>query len=356
MGGGALPGGVLTEEGNVPAAHAGSRPLRVAHLNDIAWVGSELVAALRRAGVEAQLVSPARPGAHGPGPVRGLLLPTRLLSLAVGAARARGLHPDVHHLHFARHGWVAPLLGGPYVLHCHGTDVRGTAPGSGWGRVVSAAMRGAAAVLYSTPDLAPWVAAYRPDGAFLPNPVDVSPPLPPPEPVADILVGVRLDPIKRPDLIAASLAEVLRLRPSTTVTLIDHGLQVDEVRRALGDAARVVPPVPHAAMKTLLLGHRAAVGWMGMGVMGNFELEAMAAALPTVAQFDYPDAYPAPPPLVDAADPRRAASALVDLLEDEPARAAWGAAGRAWVTQHHDPGRIAEQLVDVYASVLAARR
>ena len=313
------------------------------------------MAALRLGGIQAELVAPPRPGATLATPLSTLLLPSRLLALAGGALRARQFQADVYHLHYARHGWVAPLLGGPYVLHCHGTDVRDTLPGHGWGRVVAAAMRGAAAVLYSTPDLARWVAAYRADGQFLPNPIGVPAPIERPvEQTTDVLVGVRLDPIKGPDAIAQCLAEVVRLRPATTVTLIDHGSQVGRVQRALREVATTVSPVPHAAMPSLFARHRVAVGWMGLGVLGNFEFEAMAAGLPTAAHFGYPDAYTTAPPVIDAPEPVEQARALVELLDNEPARAAHGEASRAWVAEHHDPARIAQRLIGIYGSIIAA--
>jgi glycosyltransferase involved in cell wall biosynthesis len=327
------------------------------HLNDIAWVGSSQVAALRQAGVDAELIAPPRPGAASNGMVRELLLPVRLLALAGGALRARGRRADLVHLHYARHGWVAPLLGTPYVLQCHGTDVRATPPGRGWGRIVERAMRGAAAVLYSTPDLEPWVAAYRPDGQFLPNPIPL--PAPPARPAAlrsaDVLVGVRLDPIKGAEAIATLMAEVLRRRPRTSVTVIAHGSQVDRVRRALGRAGTLIPPVAHSRMAGLLADHRVAVGQIGVGILGNFELEAMAAGLPTAARFRFPDAYPSAPPVIDGEDVSDVARQLVEALDDDSVQAARGAASRAWIGEHHAPSRVAERLLAIYREALGAR-
>jgi glycosyltransferase involved in cell wall biosynthesis len=324
----------------------------VVHLNDIAWVGSSLVTALREAGTQAELVDPARPGGAGSGPARLILLPIRLLSLTWTALRVRRLKPDLVHLHYARHGWVAPLLGVPYVLHCHGTDVRATLPGRGWGRIVAPAMRGAAAVVYATPDLAPWVARYRPDGQFLPNPIPM-PSMPVTEIGADVLLGARLDPVKGATAIGELMAELLRRRPSTSVTLIAHGSGVDRLRGTLGGATTVIPPVPHAELTTLLAGHRAAVGQMEVGALGNFELEAMAAGLPTAARFRFPDAYAVPPPVIDGVDAADVARQLAELLDDEPSRVARGEASRAWVAEHHAPSKVAERLIGIYTSALA---
>ena len=313
-----------------------------------------MVAALRERGVDAELVDPARPGGTSSGPLRSLLLPVRWLTLAGATLGARRLDADVFHLHYARHGWVAPLLNAPYVLHCHGTDVNATLPGRGWGRIVARAMRGAAAVLYATPDLAPSVAAYRPDGEFMPNPIAVAPsPEAPADPTADVLLGVRLDPVKGTDAIAELMAEIMRRRPSTSVTLISHGSQVDRLRRVIGSAGTVISPVPHAAMGSLFASHRVAVGQMKVGALGTFELEAMAAGLPTAASFRFPDAYPVPPPVVDGNDLADVAGQLIELLDDQQMRNARGAASRGWVVDHHAPERVADRLIGIYASVLA---
>jgi hypothetical protein len=338
-----------------PEALEPASALRVLHLNDIAWVGSALVDALRQAGADAELLVPPRPGVGSPGPLRPLLLPMRLLALAGIALQARWRGPDLVHLHYARHGWVAPLLDRPYVLHCHGTDVRDTTPGRGWGRVVEPAMRRAAAVLYATPDLAGAMAAYRPDALFMPNPI----PIPDVAAVApartDVLLGVRLDAGKGAADIERLMAELLRVRPATTVTLVSHGAQADRLRRRLGAAATLAAPVPHASMPKLLAPHRVAVGQMHVGALGNYELEAMAAGLPTAARFRFPDAYPEAPPVIDGDDPAGVARELAMLLDDPDALRARGAASRQWVATHHAPPRIAERVLALYREIMARR-
>jgi phosphatidylinositol alpha-1,6-mannosyltransferase len=159
--------------------------------------------------------------------------------------------------------------------------------------------------------------------------------------------------VKGTDAIAELMAEVLRRRPSTSVSLISHGSQVDRLRRVIGSAGTVISPVPHAAMGALLARHRAAVGQMKAGSLGTFELEAMAAGLPTAARFRFPDAYPVPPPVIDGSDPADIAGQLIELLDDEAARNARGAASRGWVAEHHAPARVADRLIAIYASVLA---
>lgn len=80
----------------------------------------------------------------------------------------------VLHIHGGHLHAVASKARGPYILHLHGSDVRTFDPDmrgvanneSG----VAEAIRGAEVVLFSTPDLGPFIKSIRPDAMWLPNP------------------------------------------------------------------------------------------------------------------------------------------------------------------------------------------
>jgi glycosyltransferase involved in cell wall biosynthesis len=304
--------------------------------------------------VDATLHDPARPGATVRYPWKAGLLPLRLASVMATAAAVRREAPDVVHVHYARLGWAGPLTGRPFLVHCHGTDLRGVTPGSSWGRVTGPWLRAAAMVLYATPDLEGWARPFRQDAIFLPNPIPI-PEAATERAVAsqDLLVGVRLDPIKGPASIAATLAALRAIRPATTITIIGQGSEVQSALDATGGAARLIPPLAPDGMPALMADHRAAIGQMGIGAIGNYELESMAAGLPTVSIFRYPDAYDAPPPVIDEGDPVGTARRLAALLDDEPARLALAAAGKAWVRTHHAPAMVADRLLAIYRELLA---
>ena len=331
--------------------------MRIAHVNDIAFVGSTLTRALRVAGVEADLVEPFRAGATIPYPWKALTLPLRVAGLAAAGLRLRRRY-DIAHVHYARLGVVGPLSGLPYVVHCHGSDIRGVTPRSGWGFEVAPIFRGAARVYFSTPDLAPWVAAFRPDAVFLPNPIEV------PDRIVesggrgerDVLIGVRLDPIKGPEEIEATVRALVAIRPGTTFTVIDQGSHVGRVAAAAGSAARIIPPVPHDELPALFRAHRVAIGQMRVGAIGNFELEAMAAALPVASAFSYPDAYPERPPIVDGPSPADRADTLARLLDDPAACVTFGERAASWVAANHSTTAIAARLIADYAAILLTPR
>lgn len=333
---------------------AAERPLSVIHVNDIAFVGSTLVRGLRQAGVDARLIEPWRPGAAVVYPWKAPFVPLRIAALGRTAIALRRARPDLIHVHYARLGLLGPGSGRPFVLHCHGTDVRGIRTDSAWGRLIQPAMRAASAVLYATPDLAPDVHRFRDDATFLPNPIPAIAPSPPvTERMRDVLVGVRLDPLKGATLIAEIVRRLALVRPATTFTIIAHGSQVDIVRSAAGGNGQLISPLDHSSMPALFGRHRLAIGQMRIGAVGNYELEALAAGLPTAASFRFPGAYPGPPPLVDDDDPARVADRLARLLDDDRQRESLGRAGRDWVEAEHGPEVVVRRLLMVYASIMS---
>ncbi len=329
------------------------KPLRVAHVNDIASVGATLVAGLRAIGYKADLIDPPRPGARWRRPLRGLMAPVRIAALLAVVPRLWVGRYDIVHVHFAWKAVVGLLANRPLVVHCHGSDVRNVPTHSLRGAVTARVLRRAASVFYATPDLAAWVLPMRADARFLPNPIDTSSFRPSGEdPERDILVGVRLDPGKGVDEVGRLLAVIIAIRPSTTVTIVNLGSGVDAVRRIAGRWCVVIPAVPHDQMPGLLTRHRIAIGQFRVGALGNYELEALAAGLPVAAYYRFPQAYDEPPPLIPGADVLALGEDVSRLLDDDDARAVQGAAGRRWVLNHHERDMITAELAVAYAALL----
>ena len=94
----------------------------------------------------------------------------------------------------------------------------------------------------------------------------------------------------------AAIEQLLRDRPATTVTVVASGPLVPTARARLGGRALFVEPRRHRDMPQLLASHRVALGQFRLGILSQFELEAMACGTPIVATFRYPAAYDTPPP------------------------------------------------------------
>jgi glycosyltransferase involved in cell wall biosynthesis len=328
--------------------------MRIVHVNDYAAVASTLAQAQREQGHDVTVIDPTRAG-FGRGLIlRALLLPVRWGALLAVAVRLRRGHWDAIHIHYAWKGFVGVLAGRPFVLHCHGSDVRGIKPGSIRGRLNRLAERRAQLVYYSTPDLAVWVLPERPDAIFLPNPIDVSGfrPLEANDPARanrrDLLVGVRLDPIKGLETIVETLRLLARLRPATTVTIVSQGGGVAEAVAAAGPATQVVPRAPRSQLAGVLTAHRLSLGQFLVGAMGNYELEALAAGVPVVMRFDQAAAYASPPPLVNAATAADAARRICDLLDEPAALEELAVRGPGWVRENHDAKTLAARVLADY--------
>src|SRR5262245_53771029 len=130
--------------------------MRIAHVNDIAFVASTMVRGLQARGIDATLIKPPTPGASWTYPAKLLTIPIRAWPMASTAWHLRLDTAAIVHIHYATQAWPAMLSGRPFVVHCHGSDIRGVDPTSVVGRFLTPALHRAASVLYSTPDLASW--------------------------------------------------------------------------------------------------------------------------------------------------------------------------------------------------------
>ena len=324
--------------------------LRIVHVNDIASVASVLAEAQSRLGASVRVLDPPKPLAHLPYPWKVLSFPLRVVPLVAVVMDLRRDRAALVHIHYATQGVVGLGVGRRFVIHCHGSDIRGARPGSLRGAVLSTILRRAALVLYATPDLAADVGRFRRDAAYLPNPIDTAAFAPSRTPTRDVLMATKLDPVKGAGTAVEALARLLERRPATRITVIASGPMLDAVRSRLGHRARFIPPVEHARMPDLIRDHRVALGQFRLGILSQVELESLACGVPVVTWFDHPEAYEDQPPIVIAHEPGEIATRLAGLLDDEPGRAGLATAGRSWVIANHDSDRIAGRLDEAYRS------
>lgn len=318
------------------------------HVNDIAFVGSVLRDAQRRRGDSSELVDPPKPGAALAWPWKWISVALRLPILASTAMKVRRGGSDIAHIHYATQALVGPILGRPYVVHCHGTDIRGVAANAARGRLLHAMFSRASLVLYSTPDLAADACRLRRDALFLPNPIDVAAFASDGARDQDLLVAVRLDPVKGAEIAISAVERILAVRPATTITVVANGSMATDARARLGERVRFVDPVAHADMPRLIARHRVALGQFHLGILSQLELEAMACGTAVVTSFRYATAYDLPPPIEEASDPSQVARFACGLLDDDDRREALAERGREWVVAHHSADAVAERLDGLY--------
>jgi glycosyltransferase involved in cell wall biosynthesis len=317
--------------------------MRFVQVNDIASVASELAVALRKRGHEVDLLYPKLHGANLPPLGKIAVSPLRALDWLRLAWRVRRGHYDAVHIHYGYLGIVGLLARVPYVLHCHGDDVR-DASRRVWAPLIRLVIRRANHVYYSTPDLREPLQKIRPDVEFLPNPIDVETfrvePLP--EDADPLFVACALNENKG----VGHLLEAFRILASNCPEVLIHALAGGS-RTAEAEAmpnVLLLMHQPRQKLPGLLARHRVILGQVYQGAVGMVELEAMACGRPVVSWFTYQDAYPGPAPFVQAHLGSEIAAAVARLLDDPAECARIGAVGRAWVERNHSAAAMAERV------------
>ena len=307
--------------------------MRIAEVNDIASVATEITRGLRARGHDVTFLQPRLVGATLHPLIKPVVGPARAADWIdlIHTIRTGGY--DLAHIHYAYLGNVGVLGHFPYILHCHGTDLRGstalTRP------LIRNALRRASHVFYSTPDLKAYVTRYRSDGEFLPNPIDTGmfAPSAPSSGCDGLFICCALTEIKGASRLYDACRRLNEARPDIRVTAIAGGPYSEEFA-ALPNVT-LLPRQPRANLPGIINEHAVVLGWVRLGIAGMAELEAMACARPVVTWFNQAHIYPEEPPFVRAVDGRDIADAVVQLIDDPAARDRLGAEGRAWVHRHH---------------------
>ena len=334
--------------------------MRICEINDIASVASELARGLEERGHEVPLIQPDLVGGSLPKALKPLVAPARAVEWARIARWVSAGHFDAVHIHYAYLGMIGVLGRFPYILHCHGSDVRDMARYSR--PMVERALTGATHVYYSTPDLAQYILPIRPDAEFLPNPIDTETfrPLSDASESTGVLICCALAEVKGADLILEACQRLADERPDIRITAIEGG-EYTEAFRALPNVT-MISHQDRGDLPAIIGRHGIVIGQVRLGAVGMAELEAMACGRPVVAWFNENSSYDIPPPFLNARDPEAIAGAVKRLVDAPVAREVMGAAGREWVIEHHALDLIterverkAEQLATANQIAVAAR-
>src|SRR5690349_5849580 len=131
--------------------------MRIAEINDIASVASDIATGLRARGHDVTLIRPRLFGGSLPSMVKPVVGPVRAVEWAQIIREVRSGHFDMVHIHYAYLGMLGVLGQFPYILHCHGSDMREIPPYTR--PMITRALAEAGHVFYATPDLAAYVKA-----------------------------------------------------------------------------------------------------------------------------------------------------------------------------------------------------
>lgn len=328
--------------------------MRIAEINDIASVASGLADGLSARGHEVTVMRPRLVGGSLPWMVKPIVGPVRAVEWAQIIREVHSGHYDLVHIHYAYLGMLGILGKFPYMLHCHGSDVREITPFTR--PMIERALRAADTVYYATPDLAAYVTARRPDARFLPNPVD-SAQFSPTVSARDskrVYICCGLTDIKGAPRLLDACRRLAHQRPDIQITALADG---EWTRQFAGlPNVRLIPHMPRHQLPAIINQHGVVVGQVLLGVVGMAELEAMACARPVIAWYTHNKAYAESPPFVRAVDGFDIAASIVRFVDDAEARESVGVAGRAWVERFHSLAGIAAQVEAAGLEMMARQR
>ena len=329
--------------------------MRIAQVNDVASIARELTVGLRGCGHDVTLLQPRLYGGGLPDALKPLVAPVRAFEWARLLRRIRAGNFDLLHIHYAYLGLIGVLAARPYLLHCHGADVWGLTPFTR--PLASRALRRAAHVFYSTPDLAPHARKYRPDAEFLPSPIDWRT-FDAPSPASaqrGVYVCCALDDLKGGAVILDACRQLAAGRPDIPITAIAGGRYTPEFA-ALPSVA-LLPYQRRGDLPAVIARHAVVIGQMNLGAAGMAEMEAMSCARPVVHKFDFGASYSEPPPFVRATTGEEIAEAVIRLIDAPAARDELGARGREWIQRHHGleviAGRVEQVAIETLRGVHA---
>ncbi|WP_165218794.1 glycosyltransferase [Schaalia sp. ZJ1691] len=318
-----------------------SNDSRILHVNEVANVASTLVDEARHEGKNWRLRR--IPAGRG-----------NIFTVATSRARdlvtARKLigASDVVHLHYATNGYL--IWGStPSVLHLHGSDIR-----KDWKRpllksVISASLRAADAVVYSTPDLYQWIEDMRPDATWIPNPVPRSflEPVPGVTRSERIVFSSRWDETKGIELLLP-LAQRL-VEAGCEVVGLDWGTHREDARRV---GVKLEPLMDHHEFKGFLAGAKVVVGQLKFPALSMTDFQTMALGIPLIcsANSEQPPAYTVTCDDYAGLVPRDP-EAIAELILDGSHPS--DSVASQWVEDHHSPGVTVRACEDVYRRILA---
>lgn len=333
------------------------RILSIYNLNQIAESYRE---DLIHRGHSVDIFEPSLIGASAPLPVKLAMMPKRLFNLRHVLG---DLHPgryDLVHIHWASYGALGLVGQIPYIVECHGSDVRYRLQHPIHRSILKTIFRHAAGVHCITPDILPLVQSIRSDALFFPGPVDTDRFAPLEETGEDgsvhpwsILVFMRLDPIKGAEVAVEGVARFAEHHPEVRVQVLDWGKLKEPFKQKYSKRFEFLPRIPSTEVQHMLHGANVVVGQCKVGSLGLCELQAMSCAKPVIASFFYPEAYPAPPPLCQATTPEEIQEHLETLFQDRASAQELGKRARSWAICNHSRQNLSAKLEARYLSILA---
>jgi len=332
--------------------------MRILYINNINQVAQTDKSELSRHEHTITLYEPSLRGGHAPLPIKLAMMPKRILNLRHIVGKLRPNYFDIVHIHWASYGILGLVSRIPFIVECHGTDVRYRLNNPFFRPILTLLFHKAAAVLCITPDILPSVQSIRPDALFMPGPVDINRFSPVEEIYTTsrkawtILLFTRLDPIKGPEIAIQGIASFVRRHLEVRVQLLDWGPLREEYKKRYSTHFEFLPHIPAEKVPQVLQSADVIVGQCLVGALGLAELQAMSCAKPVIASFCHEEAYSTPPPIYKAATAQEVDEGLEYFYEHRDQGLELGLHARKWVIAHHSFQARTHKLEKIYQLTL----
>ncbi len=334
------------------------RILYVRNLNQVAAIQARELA---RRNHFVKVYQPSLNGNTDSLPIKLTKMLGRTLSLRRVVGELDTNHFDLAHIHWASYGILGLTSRIPFIVECHGSDVRYRLKHPFFRLLLSAVFHRSAGVHCITPDLVPIVQAVYPRATYFPGLVDTEQFAPAENTLSStqpwtILFFTRLDPIKGPDIATEGLDRFSRRHPNVRVQLLDWGMLKEYYKQKYEGRFEFISPVPYQEVHHLLRSADVVVGQFFLGILSFCELQAMSCAKPVICPFHYEDAYPMSPPLCHANTAEDLDTQLEYLFQHPEDAKALGQQARAWIIKHHDSRSLSTKLETEYQSIVENSR
>src|SRR5689334_14771279 len=127
--------------------------MRILQVNNINQLATIYGSALTRRGHSVTLYEPCFRGGQAPLPIKLAMMPGRLLDMRFIVTKLNPDHFDLVHIHWASYGILGLLSKIPFIVHCHGDDVRNRLKRPLFRSILTTILRRAEVVMCCTPDL-----------------------------------------------------------------------------------------------------------------------------------------------------------------------------------------------------------
>ena len=329
-----------------------SKDPRVLHVNDCAFYAHRILEDARTRGLPWRFYPRAVADSKSAGLAGRLAYARQGLAWLAGLA-GRSLTVDLLHIHSGSMLHHTRFVPKKYVLTLHGTDIRTLQYDPRWQKSIRQGVRGAAAVMYTTPDLREHVIGLRPDAIYLPVPITTA-----------SLPSRQLDTTARPRIFfvsrwddskgaaeqLATARELVRFNGGRYEVLgLDWG---PYAAKAAESGVTLVPKMSHQEFLEFLARCSVAVG-QSSGLLGSSELEALGLGVPLYMPLAQ-GLYPNNPPVGwgRSSDAAGLAACIAAELFNGTDREVRAAAGVDWIEKHHSTAATVDRLLDIYGQAL----